>query len=411
MPKPKEFRVREAEALRTSLMEYLQGDECKWLREHWIPELLDIAGTELPAGSIAVWIRGTVSLLVKDGSRMDPKPEVIDKIYITQELFRLFFDSKEVADEAWEQIPECTARLLETAKDYTSRQLEPMLCKVLFTSEDSNKAGRREEEFKHEARSTVIGFSSCGPPGFSDSSSGLRPLSPSPDGTSSGDADQSEGSSTFSRSKHEGPNKVDDFPSHGNLRYGLFPDSSGSFPNPFNRPPSVYGLPPSFTQLPSSFAQPPSSTSPDGTSSGVADQSEDEGSSTFSRSKHEGPNKVYNFSSGGPPGFGLFPYSSSSLHCPFKPPSVYGLPSASGLPSPFAQLSSSISPGVTSYAVTEQSENEGSSTSNRSKHPWDNFGVRMNVKLVDDDGVVFESFSFENHYAAKENECDGEEET
>lgn len=280
-----------------------------------------MAGEDTYPSVIAMWIRDAVSILLKDCSCMDPKaivPGAVDKIYITQELFRLFFDSEEVADEAWEQIPSRTAYLQEAAKDSTYQNPRPMRCELRLLTAGGNRAGGREEEFEHEAPSTVIGFSSRGPRGF--------------------------------------------------------------------------GLP---------VAPCPLSPSPDGTSYGVAEQSKDKGPSTFSRSKHEGPNRVYCFSSRGPPGVGIF-------HFPSGP-----LPSASGFPSPFVLLPTSSYPSVTSYDAAEQSEDEGSSISNRSEPTfWAKFGLVMDgMQLVDDDGVVFKTSSFLNRLAAKKNKCDGEEET
>lgn len=370
------FRVREEEALRTSLMDYLKvddkDDKYEWLREHWIPELLAMAETELPAGSIATWMRGTLSALVHHCSHMNPKPEFLDKISITQEFFRLFFDSEGVADEAWEQIPERTAWLVGNAKDYTSKQVNPIYCQVVFTSRGSNKAGGPGKELKHKESSTFDGSSSCGRPRSGPSTAPWdQPSSfPSLNSTSFGIVNPSE---------DEGPNTVDGSSSCG-------PPASGPSTAP-------YGQPSPFPSL-------------NNASFGIARHSEDEESSTSSRPNPGGPNAVYHWQESGPPGFGRFPFSSDSL------PLAYTQPSACGLPTPFAAVPSSTSPGVTSYADTEKAKDERSSASNRSERPWARFSVPMDGEpLVDDDGVVFETPGFRNRGAAKGNKCDGEEET
>ncbi|KID96133.1 hypothetical protein MAJ_07901, partial [Metarhizium majus ARSEF 297] len=382
--KLEKFRVPEEKALRASLMKYLEGDKYKWLREQWVPKLLEIAGDETPAIGIAMRVVGTLAQLGREASHMKEKPlkrDALDKIYVTRdlELFGLFFESKEVAEKAWMQLPPLTPDRLIRSTDLASAVLAPMPCKVISTTGDSNKAGGPEKELKDKGSSTVDGSSSCGPPWSGPCDQ--PPSFPSLNSTSFGIVHYSEdeGSSTSSRPKQEGSSTVDGSSSCG-------PPKSGPSTTPYGQPPSLPSL--------------------NNTSFGIVHHSEDEESSTSSRSNHEGPNRVYHFQSFGPPGSDQFPSSSGSL------PLVFTHPSACGLPTPFAHPPSSDSPGVTSYADTEQSKDGRSSSSNRSKRPWAKFGLVMDGEpMVDDDGVVFETPGFLNRLAAENNKCDGEEET
>ncbi|KAK9444913.1 hypothetical protein VB005_01372 [Metarhizium brunneum] len=377
MPKPKKFRVPGTKALEASLMKYLEDEKYAWLRKHWIPKLLEIAGEERPAIGVAMHIVGTLAQVGTEASHMEEKPlkcDALDKIYVTRnpKLFGSFFESKEVAERAWKQLPPSTPGKLIWSTKKSSAVLAPMDAEVFFTSREINTAGRPEKELKHKESSTFDGSSSCGRPRSGPSTAPCdRPLSfPSLNSTSFGIVNYSE---------DEGPNTIDGSSSCG-------PPGSGPSTAP-------YGQPSPFPSL-------------NNTSFGIVRHSEDEESSTFSRPNPGGPNRVYHFQDFGPPGFGQFPSSSGSL------PLVYTNPSACGLPSPFAALPSSTSPGVTSYADTEQAKDERSSASNRAELPWAGFGPSMEGgPLVDDDGVVFETPGFRNRGAAKGNKCDGEEET
>ncbi|KAF5122619.1 hypothetical protein E5D57_013105 [Metarhizium anisopliae] len=371
------FRVPGTEALEARLMKYLEVEKYAWLRKHWIPKLLEIAGNEKPAVGIAWHIGGTLARLGTEASHMKEKPladATLDKIYANQdlELFGSFFESKEVAEKAWKQLPRWMPGTLRRSTGRESKLLAPVYVEVIFTSRGSNKAGGPGKELKHKESSTFDGSSSCGRPwsGPSTAPWDQPPSLPSLNSTSFGNVHHSE---------DEGPNTVDGSSSCG-------PPASGPSTAP-------YGQPSPFPSI-------------NNTSFGIARHSEDEESSTSSRPNPGGPNAVYHWQESGPPGFGQFPFSSGSL------PLAYTHPYACGLPSPFAALPSSTSPGVTSYADTEKAKDERSSASNHSERPWANLSVPMDGEpLVDDDGVVFETPGFRNRAAAKGNKCDGEEET
>ncbi|KAK8917764.1 hypothetical protein H634G_10650 [Metarhizium anisopliae BRIP 53293] len=360
-----EFRVPGTEDLEARLMKYLEGEKYAWLQEHWIPKLLAIAGKKKPAVGIVWHICGTLAQLNREGSSMPEKPltpDTLDKMYATQDLklFGVFFESKEVAEKAWKQLPPWMPDKLMTSADLASAVLAPMKAKVIFTSRYSITAARPEKELKHKESSTFYGSSSCGRPRSRPSTAPLDQLSsfPSLNSTSFGIVNPSE---------DEGPNTVEGSSSCG-------PPASGPSTAPYGQ----------LSPLPSI----------NNTSFGIARHSDDEESSTSSRPNPGGPTAVYHWQEPGPPGFGRFPFSSGSL------PLVYTNPSACG-PTPFAAVPSSTSPGVSSYADTEKAKDERSSASNRSERPWAKFSVRMDGEpLVDDDGVVFETPGFRNRGAA-----------
>lgn len=353
-----EFRVPGTEDLEARLMKYLEGENYAWLRVHWIPKLLEIAGEERPAVGIVWHICGTLVQLHREGSRMTEKPltpDTLDKMYATQDLklFGVFFESKEVAEKAWKQLLPWMPDKLKTSADGASAVLAPMDAEVTFPSRYSITAWRPEKELKHKESSTFYGSSSCGRPRSGLSTAPWDQLSsfPSLNSTSFGIVNPSE---------DEGPNTV---------------DGSSSCEPPASGPSTA----------------PPGQTSPlpsiNNTSFGIAHHSEDEESSTSSRPNPGGPSRVYEF--------GQFPFSSGSL------PLAYTHPSLCGLPIPFAAVPSSTSPGVSSYADTEKAKEERSSASNRSERPWAKFSVPMDGEpLVDDDGVVFETPGFRNRGAA-----------
>ncbi|KID62511.1 uncharacterized protein G6M90_00g106610 [Metarhizium brunneum] len=417
------FRVPGTEALEARLMKYLEGDKYTWLRENWIPKFLHLAGSKEPAVGIAWIICGTLAQLNREGSHMKEKPltpDTLGKMYATQDLklFGVFFESKEVAEKAWKQLPPWMPGKLMTSADLASAVLAPMKAEVTFTSRYSITAWRPEKELKHKESSTFHGSSSCGRPRSGLSTAPLNQLSsfPSLNSTSFGIVNPSE---------DEGPNIVDGssscgppasgpstapygqaspFPSINNTSFGIVNYSEDEGPNTVDGSSSCG--PPASGPSTAPYGQPSPFPSINNTSFGIVRHSDDEESSTSSRPNPGGPAAVYHWQESVPPGLGLFPFSSGSL------PLVYTNPYECGLPSPFAALPSSTSPGVTSYADTEKAKDEPSGTSNRSERPWANFSVPMEGEpLVDDDGVVFETPGFRNRGAAKGNKCDGEEET
>ncbi|KFG78756.1 hypothetical protein MANI_005143 [Metarhizium anisopliae] len=352
-----EFRVPGTEALEARFMKYLEGENYAWLRVHWIPKLLEIAGEEKPAIGVAMHIVGTLAHLHREGSLMKEKPlahNALHKMYATQdlELFGVFFESKEVAEKAWKQLPPWVPGNLRWSAKLASAVLAPMDAEVTFTSRYSITAWRPEKELKHK-ESSIYGSSSCGRPRSRPSTAPLDQLSsfPSLNSTSFGIVNYSE---------DEEPNTVEGFSPCG-------PPASG----PSTAPPGQLFTLPSINN----------------TSFGIAHHSEDEESSTSSRPNPGGPTAVY--------GFDQIPFSSVSL------PLAFTHPSLCDLPTPFADVPSSTSPGVSSYADTVKAKDERSSASNRSERPWVNFSVRMDGEpLVDDDGVVFETPGLRNRGAA-----------